>query len=61
MSLGPIPTGRLKNPKDFDKWSSLSICRFEYGSTLRYYPEYKYQYNTNTKYIVVCNVTFLIG
>ena len=26
MSLGPIPSGRLKNLKDIDKWSSLSLC-----------------------------------
>ena len=26
MSLGPIPSGRLKNLKDVDKWSSLSLC-----------------------------------
>ena len=25
MSLGPIPSGRLKNLKDVDKWSSLSL------------------------------------
>ena len=26
MSLGPIPSGKLKNLKDFDEWSFLSIC-----------------------------------
>ena len=26
MSLGPIPSGRLKTLKDVDKWSSLSLC-----------------------------------
>ena len=26
MSLGPIPSGRLKNPRDVDKWSSLRHC-----------------------------------
>ena len=26
MSLGSIPTGRLKKFKDVDKWPSLSIC-----------------------------------
>ena len=26
LSLGPIPSGRLKNLKDVDKWSSLSLC-----------------------------------
>ena len=26
LSLGPIPMGRLKNLKDVDKWSSLSLC-----------------------------------
>ena len=26
LSLGPIPGGRLKNLKDIDKWSSLSLC-----------------------------------
>ena len=25
LSLGPIPSGRLKNLKDVDKWSSLSL------------------------------------
>ena len=25
LSLGPIPSGRLKNLKDVDKWSSLSF------------------------------------
>ena len=25
LSLGPIPSGRLKNLKDGDKWSSLSL------------------------------------
>ena len=25
MSLGLIPSGRLKNLKDVDKWSSLSL------------------------------------
>ena len=24
--MSPIPSGRLKNPKDVDKWSSLSLC-----------------------------------
>ena len=24
--MGPIPSGRLKNLKDIDKWSSLSLC-----------------------------------
>ena len=26
LSLGPIPSGRLNNLKDLDKWSSLSLC-----------------------------------
>ena len=26
LSLGPIPSGRLKNLKDVDKWPSLSLC-----------------------------------
>ena len=26
LSLGPFPSGRLKNLKDVDKWSSLSLC-----------------------------------
>ena len=26
MSLGPIPSGKLKKLKDVDKWSSLSLC-----------------------------------
>ena len=26
LSLGPIHSGRLKNLKDVDKWSSLSLC-----------------------------------
>ena len=26
LSLGPIPSGRLKNLKDVEKWSSLSLC-----------------------------------
>ena len=25
LSLGPIPSGRLKNLKDVDKWSSLRL------------------------------------
>ena len=25
LSLGPIPSGRLKNLTDIDKWSSLSL------------------------------------
>ena len=25
LSLGPIPSGRLKNLKDVDNWSSLSL------------------------------------
>ena len=25
LSLGPVPSGRLKNLKDVDKWSSLSL------------------------------------
>ena len=26
LSLGPIPIGGLKNLKDVDKWSFLSLC-----------------------------------
>ena len=26
LLLGPIPSGRLKNLKDVDKWASMSIC-----------------------------------
>ena len=26
LSLGPIPSGRLKNLKDFNKLSSLNLC-----------------------------------
>ena len=26
LSLGPIPSGRLKNLKDVDKWSYLNLC-----------------------------------
>ena len=26
LSLGPNPRGRLKNLRDIDKWSSLSLC-----------------------------------
>ena len=26
LSLGPIPSGRLKNLKDLDKWPSMSLC-----------------------------------
>ena len=25
-SLGPIPSGRLKNPGHIDRWSSLGFC-----------------------------------
>ena len=27
LSLGPIPSGRLQNLRDIDKWSPLSFCR----------------------------------
>ena len=26
LLLGPIPSGRLKNPRDADEWSSLNLC-----------------------------------
>ena len=26
LSLGPIPSGRITNLKDVDKWSSLNLC-----------------------------------
>ena len=56
--MGPIPSGRLKNLKDFDKWSSLSRC-----PSVREMSELEnlgcthavgwvmivYEYNTNTK------------
>ena len=31
LSLGPIPSGRLKNLKDVDKYSSLSLCLSVWG------------------------------
>ena len=33
--LRPIPSGRLKNPRDIDKWSSTRLCLSVRGMSVR--------------------------